>query len=1733
MWGQMQIFRLDRWSVSLRNFVIAVMFLALTPLLSHALLSTWHSHVSTRAWAEADLVADAERLARQIDSRLELSHRTMRLLAGSPAALRGDIATLREQAEMALAQGLISAAILRDHQGRAVFAVGMAWDDAADRPQPMSGQFTAETLQQAPALVASLPVRTDEARMARLDVAVAADSLLAAGEEGAGGRWHVVAVADREGRHLWSRDPGAVLPPAAGRRDAALQAGMLPDGAGPEGKLQSSAFAQAPRSGLLVAISQPAPSMLQGVPFGPGGTAWIAVAMVLASLGLAAAGAAAIHRAYRGAATGARSGPIPIEDAARLGADLRLRRDRLFQAMGGIAVAELTRPPGRTWRDATVVASPNLRTLLAWPKDRPLTLDSVIESLAEDDRKSLEALVTSAGAEAVAFSLVVQMTIGDRIRHVSLVGMMREAIPGLDDQLILTLQDVTPQRELERELQTQAARLGVATEIAGLGLWERDLRGNVGRANDHLWRILGRAPGGAIEVEEYLRLVHPEDREQVAHLFATARPGEIGPESMPAAPAPAVRYRIVRPDGEIRHVHLRRRFVTDSAGVPDRVVAVLADETEAVLARQALEASESRLRLAVEAAALGVFEYDPIREVGHWSDRMWRLRGREPRATAPSLPEAAAMVHPEDRDWVVPKTHSMWAQRDGNPSEAVHRVLWPDGTVRHIMSRAITRHDSDGRLLHVFGINLDVTESRRAAEAVKESETRLRLASEAADLGIWDIDLVAGRRTISPRMWRMFGLEPREGAPERSELLAVVLPADHGILHKAWAEIAAGEDVIDYEYRVRLPDGEIRHLHGQGRTMRDADGRPLRITGISADVTEARRATQALADSEARMRLAVDAADIGVFEFHSRDGTGYWSERNWRMRGLQPHEGIPTFDEAENLVHPEDRASATRARHKQLGNPDGGITEHEYRLVWTDGTVRYVLSRSITRRSPDGTLLKVVGINIDVTARRMADQLIMRSEARFRLAIETAQLGVWDYDPATGGSVWSARMCEIRGLPAKDSPITLAEILATTHPDDRARMAAQVQAQRDGLRPGATETEYRVIRPDGTVRLVLSRSVAIHDAAGRLLQVLGVNQDITDQRAAEAALQEKEATFRLATETASLGIYRINLPEFTGAWSERMYTMRGLPPRPGRPTMREAMAAVHPDDRDMLHARMASYATSASGEVSQYEFRVVWPDGTVRHILARAFTEHDDAGALRKIIGVNQDITEQKRAEQELRDSAARFQLATKAAGLAVWEWQVPDGTRHWSPEMWALRGLPPRETPPSDAEVIATVYPEDRIQAAAFIEGLRTNPGEQAEGEYRVVRPDGSIRHLSLRAVALRDAAGRVVRITGIASDITERVLATRALQESESFFRLATEAASQGVWDRDTRTGQVRWSHRMWAICGLPEQATPPTREEWEALLHPDDRAEVMAMLAKLRTRPDDSADQMAFRIRTPEGAIRHLDMRAMSVHDADGVLPRIIGVVVDVTEAQELRAQAAIAGNVATLGQLAGGIAHELAQPLQAMIAAADTAALKLRQSDDPETREDAREKLARISTLAARAGRTIRHLLAFSRGTSTSGAAALPDAVAGALELVGQNLRQADVDVAVALPADLPMVVGGLIEIEQVLVNLLLNARDALEDRPLRRVDIRAARHGDSIELTVADTGPGIPAQVVSRIFDPFFTTKPAGKGTGLGLAISQKTMQAIGGTIAVRTGSDGTAFTLAFQPLEEPDPAAAG
>ncbi len=507
-------------------------------------------------------------------------------------------------------------------------------------------------------------------------------------------------------------------------------------------------------------------------------------------------------------------------------------------------------------------------------------------------------------------------------------------------------------------------------------------------------------------------------------------------------------------------------------------------------------------------------------------------------------------------------------------------------------------------------------------------------------------------------------------------------------------------------------------------------------------------------------------------------------------------------------------------------------------------------------------------------------------------------------------------------------------------------------------------------------------------------------------------------------------------------------------------------------------------------------------------------------------------------AEMALHDSEALFRQAAEAARFCVFHHDLGQPTSQWSNMVWKIHGLPHRDAPPADAELHALTHPADIESRTAQFAALRHSAAvDRGDIHYRIIRPDGAVRHLQVTVTYRRDADGRPVGAEGVLMDVTERRVVEDALAASETRFRHAVAATGQGVFERDLVGNVSVWSPRQWEIYGLEPQAAPPSATDILAMIHPDDRAKIMEQRDVALLNPSHDRLVLEFRITRPDGMMRQLvtsSLCTFSAPAADGSTRavKVYGVTSDITEERALRAQALISDNLATLGQMATGIAHEFGQPLQAIATQAATAQVYLETADSLPMVEKVRGTLVKIEQQADRLGNTMRHLLAFGRGepgdaTSATTASA---AVAGALDLVGKLLRTAGIIVKIDLPDSLPPVLCEKLQLERVLLNLFLNARDAMENRAEQRLTVTgrsvAASNGTTagfVEIDVEDTGGGIPDSVLSRVFDPFFTTKEVGKGTGLGLALCRSALEASGGTIVATNTGRGARFTIRLPP----------
>jgi PAS domain S-box-containing protein len=311
--------------------------------------------------------------------------------------------------------------------------------------------------------------------------------------------------------------------------------------------------------------------------------------------------------------------------------------------------------------------------------------------------------------------------------------------------------------------------------------------------------------------------------------------------------------------------------------------------------------------------------------------------------------------------------------------------------------------------------------------------------------------------------------------------------------------------------------------------------------------------------------------------------------------------------------------------------------------------------------------------------------------------------------------------------------------------------------------------------------------------------------------------------------------------------------------------------------------------------------------------------------------------------------------------------------------------------------------------------------------------------------------------------------------------------------------------------------------SRHDWETKARAVSEADWQGYFSQITEEGDGSIEYSFMR---PDGVVAWLREQARVVRrDDDGV--SIVGYVSDITRERAIQAQAFATSKLATLGEMATGLAHELNQPIATMMLAAENAANAL-QNKGGDGIPFALQRMTRVVDQAARARTIINHLRIFGRQTDDeAGAVSLRAVVDGALTLVESALRSSDVAVDIAVDESLSPILAQIVLAEHVVVNLILNARDAMDANPPEQPrHLLIAAHEDKVagkvQLVVQDSGPGVPETLLDRVFEPFFTTKEVGKGTGLGLSLCHGVMHSFGGSIMVRNAPEGGAvFVVTF------------
>ncbi|MBL8942451.1 MAG: PAS domain S-box protein [Myxococcales bacterium] len=710
--------------------------------------------------------------------------------------------------------------------------------------------------------------------------------------------------------------------------------------------------------------------------------------------------------------------------------------------------------------------------------------------------------------------------------------------------------------------------------------------------------------------------------------------------------------------------------------------------------------------------------------------------------------------------------------------------------------------------------------------------------------------------------------------------------------------------------------------------------------------------------------------------------------------------------------------------------------------------------------------------------------------------VEASPVGMAVFDASLRFVHINAVLADFNGVPAEAHlGRTMAEVL----PD----LAAVVDAILRGvLASGIAARDIPIVgsvpRWPGELRHWLASYVPIDVAGTRAVAVYV--EDRTEQRAAQLALKASEDQFRTIAEALPLGLIMTDAAGRVVYGNQAAAAILGM--TVDAATDPGWQLVIHPEDLprvvDGVQRAIAHRTTFES------EHRHVLDDGRLVWVRTRSFGAYVD-GELRSFTTVLEDITGQRISADALRASELRFRTICEAAPLGIFLNDAEGLLLYANPAARTIAGFPPGELLPASWGV--AVHPDDVAGLMTVSERSIRERSDGFEVEARVVRPDGSIAWTETRARELYDGDVRIGRVS-LTTDVSERREMLAALHESETLFRELSENVDAVFYlARPHRDGVVvdyvsSGFERVW---GRPPDELRQLPELWSATIHPDDRDRV-----REEVQADPYGARVEYRIVRPDGGIRWVSERRFPVRDPNGEIVRIAGGATDETERRTLEAQLLQAQRLESIGRLAGGVAHDFNNLLTVILSHAALARLEDTVVDGD---------LVAIEEAGRRATALTGQLLAFARRQVIEPRVVDLNQLTSQIDRMLRRLIGEQVVLATVLQPGLWPVRVDPAQMEQVLVNLAVNARDAMPRGGTLTIETAnvvldagyVAEHadvtaGEYVLVAVSDTGTGIEADALPVIFEPFFTTKPSGAGTGLGLATCYGLVKQAGGHI---------------------------
>jgi PAS domain S-box-containing protein len=802
-----------------------------------------------------------------------------------------------------------------------------------------------------------------------------------------------------------------------------------------------------------------------------------------------------------------------------------------------------------------------------------------------------------------------------------------------------------------------------------------------------------------------------------------------------------------------------------------------------------LRQSEERLRLALAASRMGTWNWNIQTGKISWSDNLEALFGLKTGEFDGSFEMFVARLHPDDRDRVLAAIDH--AVTTGENYDIEFRVVYPNGTIRWALSQGKVFYDQHGQPMQMAGVDLDITDRKLSAKALRDSEERFRQLAENIDAVFWMKEVSENRVSyVSPAYERLWGLNPEELYQGQQSWVDRIHPEDRESTDRAFHEKAAAGK-FDEEYRIILPDGSIRWVHDRCFPLQDETGEIYRFAGIAEDISDRKQNQQNLYESEERLQLGMQIAGFALAKFDYASNTVELSPETAALYGLPVHELVVSRERIHATFHPEEQSELAQLIEQVLDPAGSGWFAHDHRVVWSDGNVRWL---SVCKqvffdgsRTPETPIYAILAA-IDITDRKKTEIELQENRAKLQQQLaeieaiyETAPIGLNVLDSDLRFVRVNQRLAEINGFPIEAHiGRTLRELLPALADDAEAILRPILETGQPRLN---IEIQGETPAQPGVPRIWLEHFLPLKDG-DRVIGISTVCEEITDRKRAELALQERERQFTTLAEASPTAIFRFDTLNNCVYVNRRWCEITGQPPEAAFGMGWVQM--VHPDDRVRIAKAWLEWCANAEKQgVFQIEGRCIRPDGCVIYYMCQALPEMKPDNTVVAYIGTLIDVSDRKQAELALGESEERLQMALEGSGCGLWDWNIVTDEDYLSLRWLEMLGYEEGELPGNFSTWEKLIHPDDKVWVMERLNAHLQDDSVPYKFEYRMLTKSGQWKWIAnYGKVVLRDQQGNPLRMAGIHDDVTDRKLV-----EEERDRLLKLEQAARAEAERANR--------------------------------------------------------------------------------------------------------------------------------------------------------------------------------------------------------------------------------------------------------------------------------------------------------------------------------------------------------